>query len=121
MEKWYKVEFYAKMTDDDIKAMQSCFYAAMNEAMGIPECEGLKITEEVDEDAIADIVLSEDDYILDARTGQIKIDKQVFDDFVKNTYINIKFVDEEHQPLNQYIMVDEDDEYIYCDFLDALN
>ena len=120
MEKWYKVEFYAKMTDDDIRAMQSCFYAAMNEAMGIPECEGLKITEEVDEDPVADIVLGEDDYIL-GEDGQIKIDKQVFDDFVKNTYINIKFVDEGQQMLNQYIMVAEDDEYIYCDFLDALN
>ena len=50
MEKWYKVEFYAKMTDEDIKAMKGCFYTAMNEAMSIPECEGLKITEEKEED-----------------------------------------------------------------------
>lgn len=46
--KWYKVTFYACMTEEDIKAMKGCFYEAMNEAMAIDNCSGLDI--ELDEE-----------------------------------------------------------------------
>jgi len=46
MKKWYQVTFSAKMDDDDIQAMNGCFYQAMDEAMEIKECANLKIEEE---------------------------------------------------------------------------
>lgn len=48
MKKTYKITFMAELTEDDLKAMQGCFYQAMNEAMEIEEVWGLEI--EVEED-----------------------------------------------------------------------
>lgn len=45
MKKIYKITFMAELTEDDLKAMQSCFYDAMNESMEIEEVWGLKIEE----------------------------------------------------------------------------
>ena len=117
--KWYKVSFFAEMSEADVKAMQGSFFAAMEESMEIYGCEGLKIESEKDDEQ-ADIVLEEDSYILDKRTGRIQIDKQIFDDFKKDHYIDIKFIDEDHEPINRYIMVEEDDEWIHCDFLETI-
>ena len=124
MEKrWYKITFYAEMSDEDVKAMKGSFYKAMEESMEIGNCDGLEIEPEQDDFDLdpSCLKLEEDSYILDPRTGQIKIDKCIFDDFHKDTYIDIKFLDEDGVPVNRYTMVAEDDEYIYCDFLDALN
>lgn len=44
--KVYKVTFMAELTEDDLNAMQSCFYQAMNEAMEIEEVWGLEIEED---------------------------------------------------------------------------
>ena len=44
--KWYTVTFSAEMSEDDVRAMQKCFYDAMEEAMQISPCAGLKIIEE---------------------------------------------------------------------------
>lgn len=41
--KWYKVTFYASMTEEDVKAMKGCFYETMDEAMAIDNCSGLDI------------------------------------------------------------------------------
>ena len=49
---WYKVTFYANMSEDDIKAMNSCFYATMDEVMEVPEVEGLQIDEELKDDIV---------------------------------------------------------------------
>ena len=118
--KWYKVTFYAPMDENDIKAMNGSFFDAMSSSMEIDGCEGLTIEEEVEE-PYADLILEEDDYTLDMRTGKLQIDKQVFDSFKKDHYIDIKFLDENNEPINRYVMVDEDDEWIYCDFLESLN
>lgn len=53
MKKTYKITFYAELTEDDIKAMNGCFYQAMNESMEIDDVWGLEIEE--DEDDTSDI------------------------------------------------------------------
>lgn len=49
MKKEYKITFCAEMNEEDIKAMNSCFYQAMEEAMDIDHCWGLKI-EKIEEE-----------------------------------------------------------------------
>ena len=39
----YKITFNAELSDSDLRAMNKCFYDAMNEAMGIMEVWGLKL------------------------------------------------------------------------------
>lgn len=43
MKKTYKITFKAELSEDDLNAMQSCFYQAMNEAMEIEEVWGLEM------------------------------------------------------------------------------
>lgn len=57
----------------------------------------------------------------DIKTGNIKVDKQIFDDFVPNTYINIQFVEDENEDIWQFSMVAEDEEGIFMEFLDFFN
>ena len=55
----------------------------------------------------------------DMRTGNIKVDKGIFDDFVQNTCVNICFVDDKREDrVVQYVMVSEDDEGIFMEWLD---
>jgi DNA-binding protein YbaB len=42
----YKITFKAELSEDDLSAMQSCFYQAMNEAMEIEEVWDLEIEED---------------------------------------------------------------------------
>ena len=44
MKKLYKIEFMAELTDDDVRAMNKCFFDAMNEAMEIYGLSNLKLT-----------------------------------------------------------------------------
>lgn len=122
MKKWYKVTFYAEMTDEDVKAMKGSFFAAMRESMEIDNCECLRIEEDTAEDNDRNdwLRLEYDSYELDLRTGDLKIDKQIFDDFEADTFITICFVDED-DVVNDYVMRREDDEFIYCEFLSAHN
>ena len=48
--KWYTVTFSAKMSEDDVMAMEDCFYQAMEEAMEIYECANLNIELEDEQD-----------------------------------------------------------------------
>ena len=59
-----------------------------------------------------DIILDEDDF--EVIEEGIRIDKQVFDDFVKGSYIDISFCGNE---VISYKMLHEDDEWIYCDIM----
>ena len=43
--KWYRISFSAKLTPDDLRAMNKCFFDAMNESMEIYDLEGLEIKE----------------------------------------------------------------------------
>lgn len=45
MKKTYTITFKAELTEDDVKAMNGCFYQAMNESMEISEVWGLEIRE----------------------------------------------------------------------------
>lgn len=63
------------------------------------------------------LYLEEDCYEMDDKTGDIKIDKQIFDDFEKNTIISVCFVDEDDEPIMDYKMIYEDDNWIYCEVL----
>lgn len=64
-----------------------------------------------------DICLEEDDYELDENDGTLKIDKQVFDDFQKGTYINIKCLEDNGERVNSYKMISEDEDFIYCEYI----
>ena len=46
--KWYQVGFFAKMDEQDLKAMLNHFFTTMKEDMLIPECVGLTIDEDTD-------------------------------------------------------------------------
>lgn len=46
MKKTYKITFRTELSEDDLNAMQSCFYDAMNESMKIEEVWGLEIEED---------------------------------------------------------------------------
>lgn len=48
--KWYTVTFSAEMTEDDVRAMNKCFYDAMEEAMQISPCAALDIQLEDNQD-----------------------------------------------------------------------
>ena len=50
MKKTYKITFYAELTEDDVKAMNGCFYQAMNESMEIDDVWGLELKPEDDND-----------------------------------------------------------------------
>lgn len=117
--KWYTVTFSAQMTEDDVRAMKKCFYDAMEEAMEISPCANLKITLEDYQDEEADLVLEIDELLdFDEETGDIKVDIGIFDDFVKNTYVNIQFIDgDAEDTFAQYKMVSEDDEGIYMEYI----
>ena len=49
--RWYTIKFSAKLTKEDLRAMQKCFFEAMEEAMLISECSDLVIEEECCDDA----------------------------------------------------------------------
>jgi len=42
MKKTYTITFKAELTEEDVKAMQGCFYQAMNESMEISEVWGVR-------------------------------------------------------------------------------
>ena len=64
----------------------------------------------------ADLVLEEDDY--DETDEGISVDKFIFDDYQKDTYVNIKFVDNnDDDDVRSYKMVGEDDEKIYFEYI----
>lgn len=74
--------------------------------------------EDIDYESVADLVLDEGDYERDDYHGEIRIGKQVFDDFVKHSYIKIQFVnDNGDDNVYTYIMESEDDEFITCEFI----
>ena len=50
MKKTYQITFKAELTEDDVKAMNKCFFDAMNEAMDIHELWGLEIKEDKEDD-----------------------------------------------------------------------
>lgn len=63
-----------------------------------------------------DLVLEEDDY--DETTDGISIDKMIFDNYCKDSYINIQFADDnEDGNVYSYKMINEDDEFIYFEYI----
>lgn len=64
----------------------------------------------------ADLVLDELDY--EETEDGISVDKFIFDDYQKDTYVNIKFVDNnDEDDVRSYKMVGEDDEKIYFEYI----
>ena len=62
---------------------------------------------------MADLFLERSDLLeFNDKTYNIKVDKSVFDDFVRDTYINICFVDWHEDEVFQYLMVSEDNDGI---------
>ena len=63
-----------------------------------------------------DLVLDELDY--EETEDGISIDKFIFDDYQKDTYVNIKFIDNnDEDDVRSYKMVGEDDEKIYFEYI----
>ena len=50
-------------------------------------------------------------------TGSIKVSKDIFDDYMENSCIYIKFVEDESNSVYTYIMTMEDDEGIYMELM----
>jgi hypothetical protein len=51
-------------------------------------------------------------------TGNIKVSKDIFDDFVENSCIEIEFMSDDCDYLCTYKMIAEDDEGIYMELMD---
>ena len=68
MKKTYKITFYAELTEDDVKAMNGCFYQAMDESMDIYDLWGLELKEVSDEE------LEDEETIRDAQKYTMHID-----------------------------------------------
>lgn len=67
---------------------------------------------------VPDLILDEGDYECDEWLGEIRISKQVFDDFDKHSHIRIRFInDNEDDNIYTYVMNSEDDEFITCAFI----
>ena len=49
MKQWHTITFSANLDQDDIRAMNKCFYDAMKESMEISECADLMIRTEYEE------------------------------------------------------------------------
>lgn len=62
-----------------------------------------------------DLVLDELDYE-ETRNG-ISVDKFIFDDYYKDAYINVKFVDDNSDEIYCYKMISETDEKIYFEYI----
>lgn len=62
-----------------------------------------------------DLVLDELDYE-ETRNG-ISVDKFIFDDYYKDAYINVKFVDDNSDEIYCYKMISETDERIYFEYI----
>lgn len=63
-----------------------------------------------------DLVLDELDY--EETEDGISVDKFIFDDYQKDTYVNIKFIgNNDEDDVRSYKMVGEDDEKIYFEFI----
>ena len=63
-----------------------------------------------------DLVLDELDY--EETKDGISVDKFIFDDYQKDTYVNIKFIDNnDEDDVRSYKMVGEDDEKIYFEYI----
>ena len=125
MKKWYTVKFSAKMSEDDVRAMNKCFYDAMEEAMQISPCADLTIQLDnnqnnvVETNITPDIILEKEDLLyFNKNTNNIIVDKDIFDCFEENSCINICFVDDKGKHIMQYKMIFEDEEGIYMMCLD---
>lgn len=66
-----------------------------------------------------DLILESEELLeFDMRTGNIKVDKDIFDDYVENTYINIHFIDDNvENRVAQYKMISEDDDGIIMEYI----
>ena len=63
-----------------------------------------------------DLVLDELDY--EETKDGISVDKFIFDDYHKDAYINVKFLDDnDEDDVRSYKMVGEDDERIYFEYI----
>lgn len=62
-----------------------------------------------------DLVLDELDYE-ETRNG-ISVDKFIFDDYHKDAYINVKFVDDNSDEIYCYKIISETDERIYFEYI----
>lgn len=66
----------------------------------------------------ADLILEENElYSLDMKTGNIQVDKDIFDDFQKDTYLKISFVDSNDDTPMLYKMISETDDYIEMEYI----
>ena len=68
-----------------------------------------------------DIIIDSDEVDFDDATGNIKLSKDLFDNFVPNTYLNIKFSDNNEDKVTQYKMISETDDYIVCEYIGEAN
>ena len=63
-----------------------------------------------------DLILDELDY--EETKDGISVDKFIFDDYQKDAYVNIKFIDNnDEDDVRSYKMVGEDDEKTYFEYI----
>lgn len=104
--KWYTVTFSAKMSEDDIRAMNNCFYQAMEEAMEISPCAALDINleDDQDEEEYEEIEffdgdegdLDAEDYVEENGITDYEID---WDDYRKGYSLRVPVIDKDFEEM----------------------
>lgn len=118
----YEITIYAEMPEDEAENVRNHLKDVFEDVFDEAKIDGKirisKYSAQSNSDVTPDIILADDTYQLDLRTGELKIDKEIFDHFVKDSIIKVQFPDEDDKPIYKYIMVNEDSEWIYCDFIE---
>lgn len=74
----------------------------------------------IDDELTPDLILEIEDLLeFNESTNNIKISKDIFDDFIENSYINIHFVDYDIESIFQYKMISEDKDGIIMAYINS--
>ena len=76
--------------------------------------------QKITDNYIPDIILKDDSFTLDEVSGCLRIDKQIVDDYVLNSYIKIGLYEEDDlscYEISEYKIVGETDTEIICEYI----
>ena len=118
MRSWYKVTFNALLNEEEVRDLNKHLFDVLEEDLDLESLANLEIEEEVDQPMdIIEIDLESDFYELSSDFGILKIKKDKLDSAVRNTYIDVTFIDEDNQPTIRYKVITDDSNWVYCEYI----
>lgn len=76
-----------------------------------------KKDEQLEEDYNKDLIIDDKDYIFDEDSGILKVNKNSFNKFHKDNYVNIQFLDDNDDKVCSFKMIKETPDHIYMEYL----